>query len=54
MADKQSTRTALHGRRRLLRKWMPVALTALLLLAASQALWYWQSWPVRHLLGGGG
>lgn len=51
MADKQPTRAALR-RRRLLRKWMPLAATALLLLAASQALWYWQSWPVRHLLGG--
>ena len=53
MADDQSTRTALLRRRRWLRKWTPVLATTLLLLAASQALWYWQSWPVRHLLGGG-
>jgi hypothetical protein len=38
--------------RRNLRKWLLVAAAAALLLAASQALWFWQSWPVRHLLGG--
>jgi type VI protein secretion system component VasF len=53
MADDQSSRAALPSRRRHLRRWLPLAVIALLLLAASQALWYWQSWPVRHLLGDG-
>lgn len=31
-------------------RWLPVAAGALALLAASQALWLWQTWPVRELL----
>ena len=32
------------------RDWMLVAVCALLLLAMSEALWLWQTWPVRELL----
>ena len=32
------------------RDWVPVAVCALLLLALSEALWLWQTWPVRELL----
>jgi hypothetical protein len=53
MAVDHTTRRALARRLRLLRKWLPVAAAALLLLALSQTLWLWQSWPVRHLLGDG-
>jgi hypothetical protein len=31
-------------------RWLRVAAGAALLLALSQALWLWQSWPVRELL----
>lgn len=36
--------------RRAWRDWIPVAGCALLLLVLSQALWLWQTWPVRELL----
>lgn len=51
MADEQPPRAA-QARRGFprLRKWIPVAAAALALLALSQALWLWQSWPVRQLL----
>lgn len=32
------------------RPWLRVALAALALLALSEALWLWQTWPVRELL----
>lgn len=32
------------------RRWVPLALGAAALLVASQLLWLWQTWPVRHLL----
>ena len=32
------------------RDWVLVAACALILLALSQALWLWQTWPVRELL----
>jgi hypothetical protein len=32
------------------RDWMLVAVCALLLLVMSEALWLWQTWPVRELL----
>ncbi|MCE3271481.1 MAG: hypothetical protein K0S57_1878 [Ramlibacter sp.] len=32
------------------RDWALVAACALILLALSQALWLWQTWPVRDLL----
>lgn len=32
------------------RAWLRVAAAALALLAASEALWLWQTWPVRELL----
>ena len=32
------------------RPWVLVAVCALILLALSEALWLWQSWPVRELL----
>lgn len=30
--------------------WIPVATIAALLLLMSEALWIWQTWPVRDLL----
>jgi hypothetical protein len=39
---------------RALRRWTLPVLAAALLLAASQLLWAWQTWPVRHLLELGG
>ncbi len=30
--------------------WLRVAAAALALLALSEALWLWQTWPVRELL----
>lgn len=32
------------------RPWLRVALAVLALLVASEALWLWQTWPVRELL----
>jgi hypothetical protein len=32
------------------RPWLRVALTAAALLVVSEALWLWQTWPVRELL----
>ena len=32
------------------RDWVLVATCALILLALSEALWLWQTWPVRELL----
>lgn len=32
------------------RQWLTVVLAAVGLLAVSEALWLWQSWPVRQLL----
>jgi hypothetical protein len=50
MADDQPPRTARERRWARLRKWGPIAVAAVALLALSQALWLWQSWPVRQLL----
>ena len=36
--------------RRFVARWAGVAITALLLLGLSQALWWWETWPVRQLL----
>ncbi len=36
--------------RRQARRWGPFAIIALALVAASQMLWVWQSWPVRDLM----
>jgi hypothetical protein len=33
-------------------RWWLLLATALILLATSQALWFWQTWPVRALLEG--
>jgi len=30
--------------------WLQLAACALLLLAVSEAVWLWQTWPVRELL----
>ena len=35
---------------RRVRRMVPFALAAAALLAASQLLWLWYSWPVRHVL----
>ena len=35
---------------RQLQRWLPVGLGAAGLLAVSQLLWLWESWPVRQLL----
>lgn len=32
------------------RQWLQLAAAALVLLTASEALWLWQTWPVRELL----
>jgi hypothetical protein len=32
------------------KKWLQLAGAALLLLVVSEALWIWQTWPVRELL----
>lgn len=32
------------------RPWLPVLAAAAVLLLVSQALWLWQTWPVRELL----
>ncbi len=32
------------------RQWLRFAAAALALLAVSEALWLWQTWPVRELL----
>lgn len=32
------------------RAWLRVAAAAAVLLALSEALWLWQTWPVRELL----
>lgn len=32
------------------REWMRLIAAALALLALSEALWVWQTWPVRELL----
>ncbi|TFZ05173.1 hypothetical protein EZ313_00375 [Ramlibacter henchirensis] len=40
-----------HGRiRRFAARWAGVLVAALVLLALSQALWWWETWPVRRLL----
>jgi HAMP domain-containing protein len=31
-------------------KWLRVAAAALVLLALSEVVWLWQTWPVRELL----
>ena len=36
--------------RRQLKRWGGVVLAALALLGLSQALWWWETWPVRQLL----
>lgn len=36
--------------RRAWRGWLQVLLAALVLLALSEVLWLWQTWPVRTLL----
>lgn len=49
-----STLTHLQARRlpRLSRRWVATLLTLLALLVISQALWLWQSWPVRKAIEG--
>ena len=32
------------------RAWLAVAAAAIVLLLVSEALWLWQTWPVRELL----
>ncbi|HVE52351.1 MAG TPA: hypothetical protein VNB23_03080 [Ramlibacter sp.] len=36
------------------RPWLRVAAAAALLLLVSEALWLWQTWPVRELLHSSG
>lgn len=33
------------------RRWLALSVAALGLLAASQLIWQWETWPVRQLLG---
>lgn len=32
------------------RTWLQLAVAALVLLVVSEAMWIWQTWPVRELL----
>jgi hypothetical protein len=32
------------------KQWVKVAVIAIVLLSISEALWIWQTWPVRELL----
>jgi hypothetical protein len=32
------------------RQWLQLCLAAIVLLSLSEALWMWQTWPVRELL----
>ena len=50
MQHPERERPAPERRRRLFARWLPVVLVAAFLLGASQVLWLWQTWPVRHLL----
>ena len=36
--------------RRFVTRWSGVVIAALVLLGLSQALWWWETWPVRQLL----
>ena len=36
--------------RRFVARWAGVVIAALVLLGLSQALWWWETWPVRQLL----
>lgn len=36
--------------RRFAARWSGVVIAALVLLGLSQALWWWETWPVRQLL----
>ena len=36
--------------RRFVARWIGVVIAALALLGLSQALWWWETWPVRQLL----
>lgn len=48
-AETPGSSEASAGRRRW-RPWARVAIAAGVLLLASEALWLWQTWPVRELL----
>lgn len=49
-ADDESPQPARARRWARMKKWAPAVVAAVVLLALSQALWLWQSWPVRQLL----
>lgn len=49
-AEEVPSNTASEPPRAGWRDWLQVAAVAALLLALSQALWIWQTWPVRDLL----
>lgn len=50
MAAEVPVTTSTVPARARLRPWLRVAAAALVLLLASEALWLWQTWPVRSLL----
>lgn len=50
MARHRLRRIRGQSRRPALGPWLLVGAGALALLALSQALWLWQTWPVRELL----
>jgi hypothetical protein len=50
MAGYRFRRIRQQARPSALGPWLRVAAAALVLLALSQALWLWQTWPVRELL----
>ena len=50
MQHQERERPAPDRRGGLFARWLPVVFVAVFLLGASQLLWLWQTWPVRHLL----
>jgi len=50
MATQQGSTVQEQPQRAHWRDWLRVAAAALALLALSEALWVWQTWPVRELL----
>lgn len=50
MAQASPGSTAAQAARHGWRAWLQVAAVAAVLLLLSEALWLWQTWPVRELL----
>lgn len=50
MASEEQASPRQRPRRHGPARWLALLAAALALLAASQVLWLWQTWPVRHLI----